>query len=138
MTASSVPVTAEHLPDDVPTGYSVGGKRAAPWTMNGTAPAGGIRSTPADMVRYARALLDGAAPGLDALTPRWEFGKQHIGYAWITEEMKGQTVTWHNGETGGFASMLMLDRANQRAVIMLSNTAVSLDHAAAMLLIGER
>ena len=124
MTMSSVPVTAENLPDDAPTGYSVGGERAAPWTMNGMAPAGGIRSTSADMVRYARALLDGTAPGLDALTPRWEAfrAQQTIGYAWVTEARNGQVVTWHTGETGGFASMIVLDRANHRAVIILANT----------------
>ncbi len=138
MRASSIPVTAENLPDDVPTGYSVGGQRAAPWTMNGTAPAGGIRSTAADMVRYARALLDGTAPGLDALTPRWEFGTQNIGYAWVTRQKHGQTVTWHTGETGGFASMLVLDRANHRAVIILANTSEAPAYAAGMKLIGER
>ena len=138
MRASSIPVTAEHLPDDVPTGYSVGGKHAAPWTMNGTAPAGGIRSTAADMVRYARALLDGTAPGIDALTPRWEFGTQTIGYAWVTRQKHGQTVTWHTGETGGFASMLVLERANHRAVIILANTSEAPAYAAGMKLIGER
>ena len=63
MTMSSIPLTIANLPDDAPTGYSVGGERAAPWTMNGTAPAGGIRSTAADMVRYAQALLDGTCAG---------------------------------------------------------------------------
>ncbi len=141
MTRSSVPVTAENLSDDVPTGYSVGGERAAPWTMNGTAPAGGIRSTSADMVRYARALLDGTAPGLDALTPRWEaFGAQRtIGYAWVTEVRNRKVVTWHAGETGGFASMIALDRANHRAVVILANTTETPAYEVAMqLLTGER
>lgn len=140
MTTSSVPVTAANLPDDASTGYSVGGKRAAPWTMHGTAPAGGIRSTPVDMVRFARALLDGTAPGLDALTPRWEaYGERRkIGYAWITEERNGKVVTWHTGETGGFASMLALDRANNRAVIILANTSAAPAHDVGMvLLVGE-
>jgi CubicO group peptidase (beta-lactamase class C family) len=141
MTMSSVPVTAEHLSGDATTGYSVGGERAAPWTMNGTAPAGGIRSTSADMARYARALLDGTAPGLDALTPRWEaFGAgRTIGYAWVTEARNGTVVTWHTGETGGFASMIALDRANHRAVVVLANTTEAPTYEVAMrLLAGER
>ncbi|HZG65896.1 MAG TPA: serine hydrolase domain-containing protein [Herpetosiphonaceae bacterium] len=140
MTTSSVPVTAGNLPGDAPTGYSVGGERAAPWTMNGTAPAGGIRSTPADMVRYARALLDGTAPGLDALTPHWAaFGDRlKIGYAWVTEERDGRVVTWHTGETGGFASMLVLDRANHRAVVILANTTEAPVHDIGMMLIGDQ
>jgi CubicO group peptidase (beta-lactamase class C family) len=139
MTSSSVPVTAAKLPDGAPTGYSVGGERAAPWTMNGTAPAGGIRSTPADMVRYARALLDGTAPGLDALTPRWRafVDRQKIGYAWVTEERDGRVLTWHTGATGGFSSMLVLDRANHRAVIILANTSDAPLRDAGMKLIGE-
>ena len=136
MTASSLPLTADNLPSDAPTGYSAAGIAEGAWTINGWAPAGGARSTTADMVRYARALLDGSAPGLDALTPRWEVGRQRIGYVWVTQVYQGHTVSVTNGLTGGFTSKLMLDRANQRAVIVLSNTAASVDEVALSLLIG--
>lgn len=86
MTASIVPVSAANLPDNAPTGYSAGGQNEAPWTLNGSAPAGGIRSTPADMVRYAQALLAGTAPGIEALTPQWDAGTQRIGLAWLPED----------------------------------------------------
>ena len=89
------------------------------------------------MVRYARALLDGAAPGMDALTPRWEVGAQQIGYVWTTQDYEGHTVTLKNGLTGGFVSKIILDRAQQRAVIVLSNTAAAVDDAAFSLLVGE-
>ena len=82
------------------------------------------------MVRYARALLDGSAPGIDALTPRWAFGAQRIGYVWTTQDYQGHTVTMKNGLTGGFTSKIILDRANHRAVIVLSNTAAQVDTAA--------
>lgn len=145
MSASSIPLTAGDLPDDAPTGYSATGRSQPPWTMNGWAPAGGIRSTPADMVRYVQALLDGTAPGIDALTPRWEAdldafapnwesNEHQVGYAWFTEEVEGQTVTWHDGGTGGFASIIILDRTNHRAVIILSNTNASVNGAAMTLL----
>jgi len=148
MTASSIPLTSGSLPDDPPTGYSVTGKAEPPWTMNGWAPAGGIRSTPADVVRYAQALLNGSAPGMDALTPRWESGldafaphwesgAQKVGYAWFTEEIEGRMVTWHDGGTGGFASIIVLDRASHRAVIVLSNTNASVNDAGLALLMGE-
>lgn len=138
MMASSVPGNVSNLVANAPTGYSAQGKREAPWTLNGWAPTGGIRSTPSDMARYARALLDGTAPGIDALTPRWTFGVQNIGYVWVTEEYDGHQVTWKNGETGGFASKITLDRANHRAVIILSNTAASVDDAANTLLTGGK
>jgi CubicO group peptidase (beta-lactamase class C family) len=137
MTTSSVPVTAGNLPDDALTGYNAGGQHVAPWTMNGAAPAGGIRSTPADMVRYARALLDGTAPGMAALIPRWDEGNgSWVGYAWNTTEVAGRTVTSHGGATDGFCTAIAIDRANQRAVIILSNTKVSVEQAALTLLVG--
>ena len=89
------------------------------------------------MVRYARALLDGSAPGMDALTPRWAFGGQQIGYVWMMQEYEGHTVTVTNGLTGGFVSKIILDRAQQRAVIVLSNTAAAVHDAAYSLLVGE-
>jgi CubicO group peptidase (beta-lactamase class C family) len=137
MAASSLPLTAGNLPRGAPTGYSAAGIAEAPWTINGWAPAGGVRSTPADMARYARALLDGSAPGSDALMPRWEVGRQHIGYVWVTQVYQGHTVTVTNGLTAGFTSKIVLDRAHQRAVIVLSNTAASVDDAANRLLVGE-
>jgi CubicO group peptidase (beta-lactamase class C family) len=137
MTTSSVPVTAENLLDDATTGYDASGKHVAPWTLNGSAPAGGIRSTPADMVRYARALLDGTAPGMAALTPRWDAGNgSRVGYAWNIAEVAGRTVTSHGGATDGFCTAIAIDRANQRAVIILSNTKVPVERAALALLVG--
>ena len=100
------------------------------------------------MVRYAQALLDGSAPGVDALTPRWEagldafaprwkVGQQKVGYARFTAEIEGRTITWHDGGTAGFASMIALDRASHRAVIILSNTNAQVGGAGIALLLGE-
>jgi CubicO group peptidase (beta-lactamase class C family) len=137
MTESSLPLTVENLPAGAPTGYSAAGIAEAPWTINGWAPAGGVRSTAGDMARYAQALLDGSTPGIDALTPRWQFGRQQIGYVWTTQEDQGHTITYKNGLTGGFTSKIVLDRAHHRAVIVLSNTAAEVDSAANSLLVGE-
>jgi CubicO group peptidase (beta-lactamase class C family)/uncharacterized membrane protein len=137
MDESSLPRTAGVLPRGAPTGYSAAGVREAPWTIGGWAPAGGVRSNTADMVRYAQALLDGSAPGTDALDPRWQFGRTNVGYAWLTREDRGHTVTFTNGRTGGFTGKLVLDRANHRAVVVLSNTAAEVDTAADALLTGD-
>jgi CubicO group peptidase (beta-lactamase class C family) len=137
MVESSLPLTVENLPSDAPSGYSAAGIAEAPWAINGWAPAGGARSTAADMARYAQTLLDGSAPGIDALRPRWQFGVQQIGYVWTTQEYQGHTVTYKNGLTGGFTSKMILDRAHHRAVIVLSNTAAQVDDAANRLLVGE-
>lgn len=136
MKESSLPLTVANLPNNATTGYSAAGIAEAPWAINGWAPAGGVRSTPADLVRYVQALLAGATPGMDALTPRWQFDQLHIGYAWLTQEVQGHQITYTNGLTGGFTSKIMLDRTQQRAVIILSNTAAQVDEAAKSLLIG--
>jgi CubicO group peptidase (beta-lactamase class C family) len=137
MAESSLPRTAGDLPRGAPTGYSASGTAEAPWAIDGWTPAGGARSTAADMARYARTLLDGSAPGMDALTPRWEVGTQRIGYVWTTHADRGHTVTLKNGLTGGFTSKIVLDRANHRAVVVLSNTAAQVDDAADNLLVDD-
>ncbi|XVV00413.1 hypothetical protein ACQPW3_23570 [Actinosynnema sp. CA-248983] len=51
-----------------------------------------------------------------------------IGAAWLTIERHGRTITWHNGGTGGFRTWLGLDRAATTAAVVLSATAVPVDH----------
>ena len=138
MFATTLPLTAGDLAGEATTGYNADGVAEAPWAVNGWGPAGGARSTVSDMVRYARALLDGSAPGIDALTPKWDFGVQQIGYAWQIQHYQAHTVTFKNGLTGGFTSKIILDRDNDRAVIVLSNTAAEVDDAANGLLVGEQ
>jgi CubicO group peptidase (beta-lactamase class C family) len=137
MIRSTVPLTSRDLSPGAPTGWNAHGKAEQAWTMGAYAPAGGVRSTPHDMARYAQELLDGTAPGLAALTPRWDAdGQSRVGYAWFTDRIDGIDVTWHNGATGGFSSMLALDRTRAAAVIVLANTAVALDDIAIPLLLG--
>lgn len=97
-----------------------------------------MRSTAADMARYASALLDGTAPGMDALTPQWDEGTgARTGYAWNITPFEGATVTAHGGATGGFCAAIALDRTHHRAVIVLSNTKVPVEDAARTLLLGS-
>lgn len=80
------------------------------------------------MARLTAALLDGSAAGVGALDPVASFGVgARIGAAWITVEVDGRPVTWHNGGTGGFRSWLGLDRATGTGLVLLSATAASVD-----------
>jgi CubicO group peptidase (beta-lactamase class C family) len=136
MRQSTIPLVTGDLPPDAPTGWDARGRAERAWTMGAYAPAGGVRSTPDDMARYAQALLDDAVPGSAALTPRWDAaGHSRVGYAWFTDHIDGLDVTWHNGATGGFASMLALDRTRAAAVVILTNIAVALDNIAISLLL---
>ncbi|CAL9568474.1 D-alanyl-D-alanine-carboxypeptidase_endopeptidaseAmpH [Nocardiopsis dassonvillei] len=132
-----LPRTEADLPAGATLGHTERGRTAAPWLAMAYAPTGGVRSTPADMERFARALLDGTAPGTAALEPRWPDGEDRIGYAWVTTDVGGTEVTWHNGGTGGFVSMLALDREAGRAVIVLSNTTAAVEGQAVRLLTGK-
>ncbi|CDO10483.1 serine hydrolase [Mycolicibacterium cosmeticum] len=136
MTRSNTPLSSLDLPAGAPTGWSARGTREQAWTLGAYAPAGGVRSTAADMATYAQALLDGEAPGLTALEPRWDAGNgSRVGYGWFTDRVADVDIAWHNGATGGFSSMLALDRAGAAAVVMLANTAVAVDEIALRLLV---
>ncbi|GAA4406855.1 hypothetical protein GCM10023168_22270 [Fodinibacter luteus] len=130
MTATTVPSTpADLLPLAVP-GRSRRGRPMQPWTGEALGPAGGIRSTADDLGRLMKAVLDGTAPGLSALEPVTRLsGPVRVGAAWLTLERRGVALTWHNGGTGGFRSVVVLDRAAGAGVAVVSATARSVDRA---------
>ncbi|WP_420368462.1 serine hydrolase domain-containing protein [Curtobacterium sp. L1-20] len=131
MDATTAPLSAARLRAGAPHGRTSTGRPADPWTMAGWAPAGGIRSTAADMARYVRAVLDDALPGVAAgelLEPRFDAGDgRRIGLAWFSTPYRGRTVTWHNGGTGGYATMLALDRAARTGVFVATDVAADVD-----------
>ena len=108
-------------------GKSQTGLPVQPWVMDTYAPGGAAVSTTADLAKLATALLEGTAPGMSALKPTGptQQSNSRIGDFWITSTWKrtGQTVTWHSGQTGGYASYLGLDIAGHKAVIVLSDIA---------------
>lgn len=125
--------TAPRVATGVAAGHKASGHAAAAWPMDGFAPAGGIRSTAADLARLARALLDGSAPGTASLLPVADDGHgTGLGLAWhITPAAPGERpVVWHNGMTAGYAAYLGLRPGEGRAVVVLSATARSVDDAA--------
>ncbi|TPW70047.1 serine hydrolase [Schumannella sp. 10F1B-5-1] len=130
--ATTLPEYSRELPADAPRGYTATGRPNGEWTLGPFAPAGGIRSTATDMESWARAVLDGSAPGtdpdpqgdaVDLTKPRWKAGESRIGYIWHTTEADGRTLTWHNGETGGFHSIVIVDRERDSAIVVLSDVA---------------
>ncbi|MDP9824213.1 CubicO group peptidase (beta-lactamase class C family) [Nocardioides massiliensis] len=124
-----VPATTDDLRPTAVHGTTRRGRAAAAWTGEGIGPAGGIRSTLADLTGFAEALLAGTAPGIAALDPVADFlGRGvRIGAAWITTEADGRAITWHNGGTGGWRTYLGLDRAAGRAVVVVQGRAASVD-----------
>lgn len=104
-----------------------GGRVVEPWTGSGYAPAGaGVTTTASDLTKFAEAILDGTAPGLDALTPHWPttglLGPSRIGLSWISSGPEGEEIAWHNGGTGGTRTVLAIDRHTNTAAIILNTT----------------
>ncbi len=105
-------------------GRSAAGLPAQPWIMKGYAPGGGVVSTADDLTILATAILNGTAPGLDALTPTepGNAGNTRVGAFWqISQWQNGQTINWHNGQTAGYASYVGVDLDHHRATIVLSD-----------------
>lgn len=124
-----VPTTPAELSAHAVAGSARNGRPAQAWTGEGLGPAGGIRSTLGDLASFTAALLDRSAPGIDALDPVASFAGPavRIGAAWLTSDVRGRAITWHNGGTGGWRSFVGLDRAEGRAVVVVRATTRSVD-----------
>lgn len=141
-TSSATQGSAPRLPTPMATGHLASGHVAAAWPMDGFAPAGGIHSTAGDLVLLAQAVLDGTVPGRTSLDPVADNATDgKVGLAWMITSGTGQSsddneVIWHNGMTGGFATYLGLQPDADRAVVVLSGTALGVDEAGLDLLNG--
>lgn len=104
-----------------------------PWHFDALAGAGALRSTAADMLTYLAAALDTSHGPLRqamalARTPRADFGPgARIALGWMVSGPPASPIWWHNGGTGGFRSFVAFDPARQVAVVVLANSAVSVD-----------
>lgn len=131
MTHTTFARAAAATPADQARPHAVNGWPTANWWGPAFAPAGSSTWTTAeDMMRFAGAVLDGSAPGSTALDPVLPIPDGEIGLAWHrTDQPGGPAVTWHNGATGGYRSMLALDRTGGQAVLLLGNSVRPVDRA---------
>jgi len=105
------------------------GTAAANWDLPTLAGAGAIRSTVKNMLRFVRANLN-PPPGDvgKAIETAWQVhqkplaaGDFAIGLGWHLAQ-DGQT-RWHNGQTGGYHAMMLVNRQLETGVVLLANTA---------------
>ncbi|WP_152353765.1 serine hydrolase domain-containing protein [Brachybacterium subflavum] len=140
LASTRAPITASRLGAKAPTGFTRTGHHSAAWTMDGFAPAGGIRSTAADLVTWVRSMMDGSNPGADGIRPTAQQDeKTSVGVNWFTTALAGGgSAVWHNGETGGFHSFCGYSPEAERGWVLLSDTADSAtDDLAFRILDGE-
>ena len=110
-----------------------GDKPAQPWTFRAMAGAGALRSTAADMAKFADALLLGANGPLedvwalltgDAVDAAGLGGR--IGLALMEQRVDGEIGFGHDGGTGGYRSnVLVFPRSGRAHVILASNAAAA-------------
>jgi CubicO group peptidase (beta-lactamase class C family) len=108
------------------------GNYAAPWNFKAFVGAGGIRSTATDLIKYAEAQLGKAPSSLNKalrLTHAVTFktDKATVALAWHMIMPGNDLLLFHNGGTGGYRSYLAVNLQKKYAVVMLSNTTISVD-----------
>ncbi|MFN7919613.1 MAG: serine hydrolase [Bryobacteraceae bacterium] len=112
------------------TGHSADLRPAKPWDFQVLAPAGAIRSTVGDMLKFAGAHLDLTETPLKAAVARMRQAQAPVGapdvdqaIGWLIFNNHGTEILLHDGGTAGFRSALALDPARKRGVVVLANTA---------------
>lgn len=109
-----------------------GAETAQPWTFKALAGAGALRSTLADMSRFADALLAGAKGPLGHVWPLLAGGHAEmpglggkIGLGLIQVKDHGEDTYLHDGGTGGFRSTVQVRPGSGRAVVVLASNAAA-------------
>ena len=114
-------------------GHSGAGTPVPPWDLAAVAGAGGLRATADDVLTFldaqlGRAEVTGDLAAAMALTHRVRYAgrKIRVGLAWHVDPGPGAPRTyWHDGGTGGGASVAVFAPAHGRAVVILANQARS-------------
>jgi serine-type D-Ala-D-Ala carboxypeptidase/endopeptidase len=117
----------------------VGGQRTVPWHFASLEGCGALYSTADDLLSFAAANLGLSDTPLAkamqlARQPQsgrtWSQGSMGLGWHLQNVSQNRVPLAWHNGMTGGYASMLMLAPDKELAVVVLSNVAASVDEPA--------
>ncbi|MDO5511877.1 serine hydrolase [Corynebacterium sp.] len=104
--------------ESAPRGLTTTGRHAEPWEMGGYLPTGGLRSTSADMARYAAHILETGVPD----------------FTWSTDDDGRRT---HHGGTYGYRTTLIIDEASGRAAYVAGDTTADVHEVAQALLEEE-
>ncbi|HEU0181720.1 MAG TPA: serine hydrolase domain-containing protein [Agromyces mariniharenae] len=126
---ASLPIDDGDVDPQHAGGFGVDGSPAEPSSLGAFAPAGGIHATVDDLVAFASAVIDGPLTDSAAQTDTVEGGGggAQIGYFWSVDDDRGHVILSHNGMTGGFTSIMVIDRTAGTAAIVLANRSESVD-----------
>ena len=115
-------------------GHNQGGAVVSNWDIPTLAGAGALRSTVNDMLKYLAANLDSTSKPLRPTLAMTHASRRPtsspamtIGLAWHILKAPGGSIVWHNGGTGGYRTFLGFDPVKRVGVVVLSNSAISVD-----------
>jgi len=104
------------------SGYSNGATMPA-WTFDALAGAGAIVSSANDLMRFIRASFEADAFGVHAATVATQQRQEghSMALAWhMSSDSDGNTIHWHNGGTGGYASFLAINSTQSKGWLILT------------------
>jgi len=113
-------------------GYSRKGKLTDYWNYDVMQPAGGLKSTGADMAKFLQTNLGiNDSPQFFSFSachePRLEadykkFENTQVGMGWFITTDGNSKFIWQDGKTGGFSSFIGFEKTLQTGVVILSNS----------------
>lgn len=113
--------------------YTEKGEETPAWNFQAILAAGGIKSNLRDMMLFAVEQFKMPQNSLQnamALAREYTFSTPHnsdIGLGWHMNMVDQGIFFWHNGGTGGSRSFIGIAPDTKTAVVVLSNTAISVD-----------
>jgi D-alanyl-D-alanine-carboxypeptidase/D-alanyl-D-alanine-endopeptidase len=108
-------------------GHGADGAPAANWDLPALAGAGALRSTMTDMLKFLDANLGEPKNDLEramrlAQAPRFPLGGDaEIGLGWITVHTASGSFVYHDGGTGGYGAIIVLDPKRNVGLVLLGN-----------------
>lgn len=104
-------------------GLGVDGKPVPNWDWDVLAPAGCILSSVEDLSLFAKINLDAKHPALkrQQQVSFKQDEKLSLALGWLLLNKDGQEYYFHNGATGGYTASILLDKENNKGVVILSN-----------------
>lgn len=116
------------------TGYDDEGKAVKNWDLAVLAGAGALRSTANDLLKFLAANLGLLETGLaqamqntQAARRSMELAGNEIALGWIVRKKFETEIIWHNGGTGGYRSFIGFRKDKRLGVVVLCNSANSMD-----------
>lgn len=111
--------------DNLVRGLNQVGATTSNWDMAGMEGAGAILSNVSDMSKFIRMQFATDTTSFYSLAMKETFkvnDNLSLGMGWhISKNSAGQKMHWHNGGTGGYSSMLLIDNESKKGIILLSN-----------------